>query len=48
VQDTAKFVSGDALQGTETATTVSVRGEKTETMDGPFMETKEVLGAHFS
>ncbi len=47
VQDTGKFVSGDALQGTETATTVSVRSEKTETMDGPFMETKEVLGGYY-
>lgn len=42
-----KFVSGDALQGVETATTVSVRGAKTETMDGPFAETKEHLGGYY-
>lgn len=47
VKETGKLVSGDALQGTETATTVSVRGDKTETMDGPFMETKEVLGGYY-
>ena len=41
VQDDGKFVPGDALQGVETATTVSVRSGKTETNDGPFAETKE-------
>jgi hypothetical protein len=47
VQDTGRLVAGDALQGVETATTVSVRDGKTETMDGPFMETKEVLGGYY-
>jgi hypothetical protein len=47
VQDSGRFVAGDALQGVETATTVSVRDGKTETMDGPFMETKEVLGGYY-
>ncbi|MEP5152591.1 YciI family protein [Planktotalea sp.] len=47
VQETGRFVAGDALQGAETATTVSVRDGKTETMDGPFMETKEVLGGYY-
>ncbi len=47
VRADGKFVSGDALQGTETATTVSVRGGKTETMDGPFAETKEQLGGYY-
>lgn len=47
VQDDGKFVSGDALQGVETATTVSVRAGKTETIDGPFAETKEQLGGYY-
>lgn len=47
VRDTDKFVAGDQLHGAETATTVCVRDGKTETMDGPFMETKEVLGGYY-
>ncbi|WP_299694112.1 YciI family protein [uncultured Tateyamaria sp.] len=47
VQDDGKFVSGEALQGVETATTVSVRDGKTETIDGPFAETKEQLGGYY-
>lgn len=47
VQDDGKFVAGDALQGTETAATVSVRDSKTETIDGPFAETKEQLGGYY-
>ena len=47
VQDDGKFVSGDALQGVETATTVAVRDGKTETIDGPFAETKEQLGGYY-
>ncbi len=38
---------GDALQAPSTATTVRVRGGKTETMDGPFAETKEQLGGYY-
>ena len=41
------FVSGDALQGVETATSVRIRGGKTEAMDGPFAETKERLGGYY-
>lgn len=41
------FVAGDALKGIETATSVRVRGGKTETMDGPFAETKEHLGGYY-
>ncbi len=47
VQDAGKFVAGDALQPVATATTVSVRDGKTETIDGPFAETKEVLGGYY-
>lgn len=42
-----KFVAGDALQPVATATTVSVRDGKTQTMDGPFAETKEQLGGYY-
>jgi hypothetical protein len=41
------YVAGDALQPTTTATTVRVRNGKTETMDGPFAETKEQLGGFY-
>jgi hypothetical protein len=41
------FVTGDALQPTATATSVRVRKGKTETMDGPFAETKEQLGGFY-
>lgn len=41
------WVAGDALQSVTTATTVRVRGGKTETMDGPFAETKEHLGGFY-
>jgi hypothetical protein len=42
-----KMLHADALQGVETATSVSVRGGKTEIMDGPFAETKEHLGGYY-
>jgi hypothetical protein len=38
---------GDALHPISTATTVRVRKGKTETMDGPFAETKEQLGGYY-
>jgi hypothetical protein len=40
-------VAGDALEPTSSATTVRVRGGKTQTMDGPFAETKEQLGGYY-
>ncbi len=43
-------VGGNALQSTDTATTVSVLGGKggeIVTTDGPFAETKEVLGGYY-
>ena len=40
-------MAGDALQGSYTATTVSVREGKAETIDGPFAETKEQLGGYY-
>ena len=47
VKQDGKFVSGDALDAVATATTVSVRNGKVETMDGPFAETKEQLGGYY-
>jgi len=42
-----KLVSGEPLQGIETATTLTVRNGKTLTTDGPFAETKEILGGYY-
>ena len=41
------LVSGDGLQDVNTATTLSIREGKTETIDGPFAETKEQLGGYY-
>ncbi|MFT5431703.1 MAG: hypothetical protein ACI9OJ_002400 [Myxococcota bacterium] len=41
------FVGGDALQPIATATTVRVRDGKTLHTDGPFAETKELLGGYY-
>ncbi len=38
---------GEALQDTSTATSIRIRNGKTETMDGPFAETKERLGGYY-
>jgi hypothetical protein len=46
-RDAGVMKAGDALQPTATATSVRVRGGKTETMDGPFAETKEHLGGYY-
>lgn len=47
IVESGEFISGDALQGLETATTVRVRGGKTASTDGPFAETKELLGGYY-
>lgn len=41
------MLAGEGLQGTSAATTVRVRNGKTETMDGPFAETKETLSGFY-
>lgn len=41
------LVAGDALQPTDTATTVRVRDGETLLTDGPFAETKEQLGGYY-
>lgn len=40
-------LSGEPLQPVATATTVRVRDGKRTTTDGPFAETKEVLGGYY-
>jgi hypothetical protein len=47
IVDSGEFVAGEPLQGVETATTVRVRNGKAATTDGPFAETKEVLGGYY-
>ena len=47
ITKSGKFVAGDALQPTHTATTVRVRDGKRLTTDGPFAETKEQLGGYY-
>ena len=46
-EDAGVYVGGEALEPSSTATRVRVRGGKTETMDGPFAETKEQLGGYY-
>jgi hypothetical protein len=40
-------VAGNALEGADTATTVRVRGGETVLSDGPFADTKELLGGYY-
>jgi hypothetical protein len=47
IMESGELVAGDALQPTETATSVRVRDSKRTTTDGPFAETKEVLGGYY-
>src|SRR5829696_4765317 len=44
--ESGEFSAGDPLQGLDTATSVRVRDGKVDTTDGPFAETKEVLGGY--
>lgn len=41
------MVAGEALQGAETASTVQVRDGKRIVTDGPFIESKEVIGGYY-
>jgi hypothetical protein len=47
IVQSGELVAGDALQGSDTATTVRVRNGKASSTDGPFAETKEVLGGFY-
>jgi hypothetical protein len=41
------FVGGDALQGRDTAHVVRVRDGQRIVADGPFAETKEIVGGYY-
>ncbi|HEY2814170.1 MAG TPA: YciI family protein [Acidimicrobiales bacterium] len=43
-----ELVAGEPLEFPDTATTVRVRDGKRSTTDGPFAETKEVLGGYYT
>jgi len=47
IAELAETVGGAELQPVATATTVRVESGGTVTTDGPFAETKEVLGGYF-
>jgi hypothetical protein len=47
VRDAGKFVAGDRLDASSTATLGRVQNGETLTTDGPFAETKEQLGGYY-
>ena len=47
LRDAGAYVAGDALQPTSTARSVRMREGERLTTDGPFAETKEVLGGYY-
>ena len=47
IRKSGHYVGGEALQPTQTASTVRVRNGKVSTTDGPFAETKEQLGGYY-
>jgi hypothetical protein len=47
LRDTGRYVGGDQLASTSTATTVRVRDGEALVTDGPFAETKETLGGYY-
>lgn len=44
LRENGHFIGGEALQGSENATTVRFKNGKVSVTDGPFAETKEQLG----
>jgi hypothetical protein len=47
IREEGIFVSGDALKGPEEARTVRVRDGQRLVKDGPFAETKELVGGYY-
>ncbi len=47
IRQSGHYIVSNALQGARTARTIRVRGGKVSTTDGPFAETKEVVGGVF-
>lgn len=47
IRQSGHMVAGDALQNSDTATTVSIRNGENIIVDGPFAETKEQFGGYY-
>jgi hypothetical protein len=47
INESGEFVSGEPLQGPDTATTVRMRDGQVSPTDGPYVETKEVLAGYY-
>ncbi|MDP8930560.1 MAG: YciI family protein [Actinomycetota bacterium] len=47
IKDSGIHVASDALQPSSAATTVRVKGDERIVTDGPFAETREVLGGFY-
>ncbi len=47
IKKNGNYIGGEALQPTNTATSVRVRNGKLSTTDGPYVETKEQLGGYY-
>jgi hypothetical protein len=47
IRNSGHLIGGNALQPTQAATTVRVRKGKIATTDGPFAETRELLGGYY-
>ena len=47
LRGSGRYVAADALQRTDTATTVRIRNGKMSITDGPFAETKEQLAGFY-
>ena len=47
LKEAGMHIAGDALQATDTATTLRERGGEVQMIDGPFAETKEVLAGYY-
>jgi hypothetical protein len=47
LRDAGVLVSADPLHPADTATTVRVRNGETQITDGPYAETKEMLGGYY-
>ncbi|WP_395156452.1 YciI family protein [Ilumatobacter sp.] len=47
LNEAGAMVTGEALQGTETATTVQMRNGERIVTDGPFIESKEVIDGFY-
>lgn len=47
VAQSGALLGSDPLQGAETATTLRIRDQERTITDGPYLETKEVLGGYY-